>query len=634
MSAHSGLYLNLRGAFCPRTGDGAPVRGLSRRGLAILAALACAPGHRMPRPALAALIWGERGEDQARASLRQELSALRRRLPPGALGSDRAEAWLVAADCETGDEQGDILGGLDIASPLFEDWLRDTRAGLLRGWTETWLAAAGTALEAQRPDDCAALAQAVLDLDPLNEDAMQLVLRAAARSGRSSAALRDFDRFQASLRRDLAVEPSTETVALALALRAPAAAAAPVLRTPPAQADRPRLAVMPFAELGGGQGDMFADGIVEEITGALSRVRDFHVIARQSAFALGSGPIDVASAAARLGAEYLVEGTVQRAGDRVRISVQLVAGGDGRSLWSARFDDRIDDLFALQDRIAAQVAGQLSPGLRHAEIARAANLPEAHRSAYSLTLAALPHFWAHRREDNRRAIAMLEHVVALSPDYAPALAYLAWALAQQTSYIWSDDSDRDRARAMDLAGRALELTSDHSPTLVAISAAYAMCSADQTTALSCAERALAIDPNSAWGWMRLGWCCIYQARFDTAAEHFAHAETLSPLDPFRFNMILGRAVGSSRSRNDPEFAIRLVREAMALAPGMTWANRMLAVELLRAGRQEEAEAALRRLVAETPGLTLARLRKSMPPAGHLRDPLSYEMLLRAGLPER
>ena len=158
------------------------------------------------------------------------------------------------------------------------------------------------------------------------------------------------------------------------------------------QTDRPSLAVLPFDEIGAASTDMFADGVVEEITGALSRVHEFDVIARQSAFALQGEALDVPQAAARLGAQYIVEGTVRRAGDRVLIAAQLVNGADGHTLWSERFDDRLDDLFDLQDRIASQVAGQISPSLRNAEIARATGRAPQNRSAYDLLLTAYPYF--------------------------------------------------------------------------------------------------------------------------------------------------------------------------------------------------------------------------------------------------
>lgn len=176
---------------------------------------------------------------------------------------------------------------------------------------------------------------------------------------------------------------------------------------------RSGLAVLSFDDPDGAQ-DPFAHGIVEEITCDLSRSRDFHVIARQSAAALGDPSMDVAEAAARLGADYPVQGSVRRAGDHVRIAVRLVRGNDAHTLWSERFDDRIDDLFDLQDRIAMQVAGQTSPNVRNAEIERARATSPQNRLAYDLVLLACPPFWTLRPDDNLEA----ERLVSMALDHA------------------------------------------------------------------------------------------------------------------------------------------------------------------------------------------------------------------------
>ena len=493
---------------------------------------------RAERGLLADLLWSDRSEAQARASLRQELSVLRKALPQGLLNADRQAVWLDPSQVCLVRGSGEFLKGFDLASEGFEDWLRERR-----GATP---AAPGI----------------------------------AGRTG-----------------------------------------------------ERPVLAVLPFEELDGAGEDFFADGVVEEITSALSRVRDFHVIARQSAFALRGQVLDIPAIAEKLGADYLVEGTIRRAGGQVRISVQLVRGKDGHTLWTERFDDRLDDLFDLQDRIAAQVAGQVSPSLRSAEIARAESLATEHRTAYSLTLSALPHFWAHRKGENARAIAILDEALAKSPDYGPALAYKAWALAQQPSYMWSDDPAADHAVSISLAESAAERVTDHVPSLVAIGAALTLSSPDIGLARSFVERALAIDPNNAWGWMRLGWIAIYEKSPEEAARHFDRAEMLSPLDPFRFNVILGRSV-TRRLLGDTDDSVRLIRAGMRANPGITWAYRMLAGDLTLAGREEEAQEAVREFRRHYPHVTLAYLRACWPPAIVSSQPEYYQAFRRAGLLEK
>ncbi len=141
-------------------------------------------------------------------------------------------------------------------------------------------------------------------------------------------------------------------------------------------------------------------------------------------------------AARLLGADYLLEGSVRRAGERVRISAQLLRGTDGHMLWSERFDDRLDDLFDLQDRIAAQVAGQVSPSLRAAEIVRASQRAPGNRTVYELMLTAYPLFWSLRQDENAQAGALLDNALGRDPEYLPAIALRAWVHAHQNTYMW------------------------------------------------------------------------------------------------------------------------------------------------------------------------------------------------------
>jgi TolB-like protein len=536
------LTLYLTGPFAARDGAGTDIAGLSRRGQALLAVLSRQPGMRAERGYLADLLWSDRSEQQSRASLRQELSVLKRNLPGGVLESDRQMVRLDPArvGVET-HRPGEFLQGFDLASEGFEDWLRRCRA-------ETF-----------------------------------------------------------------ATEP------------------------PPAQpagrGDRPSLAVLAFDEIGAPETDMFADGVVEEITAALSRVRDFHVIARQSAFALKDERLAVPEIARRLGTAYLVEGSVRRSGDRVRISVQLVDGSDGRNLWSERFDDRQGDLFALQDRIAEQVAGQIAPNLRLAEIARAASTPPAARSAYDLVLTALPHFWAHRKEDNVRAIALFDAALAHDPDYAHALAMKAWCHAQQACYAWSDDPAAERRLAISAADRAERLAGDNAPALTAICAALSLTTAGQERPMAIIARALALDPNNAWGWLRSGWVHCLHNQPKLALDHFARAEALSPLDPFLFNVQFGKANAHAELGDLPR-AVELVKSGLNMAPGVTWAYRMLAAYYGQMGDREKSRETLEIYFSHYPGLTIEKLRASMPPAIFATQTVYVAGLRAAGIPEK
>ena len=534
------LRLTLNGTFAAEGPDG-PLPKIGRRGQALLAFLALEPRQRATRSAAMTLLWGDRSEEQARASLRQELSALRRILPEGALHADRSEVWLEGTTlAERPTEQ--LLAGFDLPSEPFEDWLRQSRA---------------------------------------------------ATSVRSE-------------------EPQTTKIVRG----------------------RPVVAVLPFAELGVADADMFADGVVEEITGALSRVHDFHVIARQSTFALKDEALDAREVSERLGATYLVEGTVRRSGDRVRIAVALVNGSDGRALWSERFDDQLDDLFDLQDRVSAKVAGQISPSLRLAEVDRARSTPPKDRSAYELVLSAMPYFWAHRNEDNLAAIELFDAALKRDSDYGLALAMKAWGLAQRTAYLWSDTPTEVRAEATRLAGKAAELAGDHVLTLVGIGAAISMCSEDIKRASDVIERALEIDPNSAWGWMRKGYIHVYSDEAAEARTAFDRAIELSPLDPYLHNMVVGQGMAEFRRKNYEE-AARLIEQSLRMGPGAQWAYRPLISIYTVLGRDEDVRRVSEAFFEAHPGITLKHILDSLPPTFSLGGyfPVYFDGLRKAGVPE-
>ena len=531
------LILHLTGPFRAELGS-VPLSGLSRRAQGMLAYIALQPRMRAERSALADLLWSDRSEEQARASLRQELSQLRKVLGE-TVHADRQAVWLDEAAVTVRRDNGSFLQGFDLPSEAFEDWLRQERA-----------------------------------LDPQQH-----------------------------------------------------------LRLPrPKGADRATLAVLAFDELGAPDADMFADGVVEEITGALSRSRDFDVIARQSAYALRGEPLSVCEIAERLGADYLLQGTLRRAADRVRIATQLVRGTDGHVLWSERFDDRIDDLFDLQDRIAAQVAGQVSPSLRAAEINRAGQTAPGDRTAYELMLTAYPLFWSLRREGNAQAGQLLDSSLERDPEYLPALALRAWVHAHQNTYMWSTDPAAERARALDLATHAAEQATDHPPTLVAIAGAYSQASDDIQLARTFLDRILGIDPNNAWAWIRLGWLRQYIGDVSGALEAFDRAERLSPLDPFMHQITFGRAAAHYRWADDPTEGLAMIEEGLRRHPGVVWPWRMVAAGNVRLGRIDVAQAAAARLLDQLPHVTIGYLKACLPPVAVHFDDEYFRHLSIAGIP--
>lgn len=369
--------------------------------------------------------------------------------------------------------------------------------------------------------------------------------------------------------------------------------------------DQPSIVVMPFDNLSGHGDDYFVDGVVEEITAALSRVREFFVIARQSAFTYKGRFVDVRDLGGELGVNYVVQGTVRRAGDRLRISVQLVDTETRAQFWSERYEGAAEDIFELQDRIAAQVAGAIHPAIRSAEIELSKRKPPNNLRAYDLVMRAYPYLWGQSKATNERAIPLLQDAIAIDPAYGRAHAFLGWCYAQHLGYIWTEEPQQ----YLDLALKAIEAAAssiDDDPTaLTAVGGALSHCG-DQDRAGAYLERALALDPNNAWAWARYGWVASYKGEAG-ATERFERALMLSPADPLAFNMRMGMALSLAMAGSLPE-AVAIAREVINKHPDVTWPYRMTAAWAAMSGDLETARWAAGRLLTIEPGFTIDRYR--------------------------
>lgn len=376
--------------------------------------------------------------------------------------------------------------------------------------------------------------------------------------------------------------------------------------TPPS--NRPSVVVLPFDNLSGeADQSYFADAVVEEITATLSRVKDFFVIARNSAFAYkGRAGIDIRQIGRDLGVRYVVEGSVRRVGERVRITAQLVETETGSHIWSNRIDGAVADLFDLQDRMAAEVAGAIQPSIRRAEIERARKKRPDMLAAYDLVMRAFPHLWAHSPEDNAEAIALLNRALALDPDYALAASLAGWAHGQQVVYNWTMDFAGERRAANRMIETAVRTIGDDPTALTALASAIMMVGLDVPQAAALADRALALDPNHAWAWMRRGWGQVYLDNPEEALAAFERATRLSPMDPFAFNIHIG--VGLAHfAAGRPQQAVIWARRAMSERPGITWPWRDLATYYANAGDLAAARDAAERFVKTQPDVTVAKV---------------------------
>jgi adenylate cyclase len=377
------------------------------------------------------------------------------------------------------------------------------------------------------------------------------------------------------------------------------------------RAGPPSIAVLAFDNMSGDPAvSSLVDGLVEEITATLSHVRDFHVVARNSAYAYKGKAVDVREIARDLDVRYVVEGSLRKAGDRVRVTAQLIDAVTGAHLWADRYDGVLDNLFDFEDEIAERVAGAIRPSIRSAEIALARRKRPESLVAYDLVLKALPHLWAHRPDENAEAIALLDKAMALEPGYARATAVAAWARAQHVVYTWTDDIAEERKAGAVLIERAALSVDDDPTALLALATAVMLLQGDMDRSEHLIERALSLDPNFAWAWTRRGFLKVYRGRAEEAIAAFERSLKLSPLDPLSFHSYVGMAYGMFAAGRSRE-AVTWLERAMHDRPGMIWANRDLAAFLADAGEIDRAREAVKRVRAAFPFLTVERVHAAL-----------------------
>lgn len=395
--------------------------------------------------------------------------------------------------------------------------------------------------------------------------------------------------------------------------------------------DKPSLVILPFDNMSGDPGqEYFADGVVESLTATLSRIRSFFVIARNSAFVYKGAHKNVGRIGRELGVAYLVEGSVQRAAGRLRITVQLIETATGAHLWAERFDGAEADIFDLQDHITAQVAGAIHPSIQRAEIDRARRKQPEDLGAYDYTMRAMRHVWMLDKHECREALELLDKALRIDQHYPLALALAGWCWAQHSVYNWVPDIAAAQARALERAERAASLSSDD-PLILTVLGVVHTFARNFGAARVLLESAIQLDDNSAWARSRLGWLEVYSDKPASAIAHFDQAIRLSPLDPMNFNNYVGMASAHQVAENY-EIAADLFAKALAQRPTAHWIHRNLAPVLLAAGRREAAEASYRALAAEYPDLSIARLKTAMVFSPAAMERLSV-FLRQLGVPE-
>jgi TolB-like protein len=393
--------------------------------------------------------------------------------------------------------------------------------------------------------------------------------------------------------------------------KAPASTALPL-------PDKPSIAVLPFANLSGDpEQEYFADGMVEEIITALSRIRWLFVIARNSSFTYKGQTVDVKQVGRELGVRYVLEGSVRKAGTQVRINGQLIDAVTGAHLWADRFDGSLEDVFELQDRVALSVAGVIEPALQAAEMRRSAGRSTIDLTAYDLYLRALAVYFPITKERNVEALGLLEQAIAIDRDYAPALSWAALCHRQLLLGGWSEAPETDHRKAIDLARQALQVAGNDPGILASAALVLAHFGEDIGAMIGLVDRALALNPSFARGWFVSGLLKLWAGQPDLAIEHVETALRLSPRE--RMGTPLGVIGMAYFFKHRFDQAAEKLLLSIQDNPGVPYSYGFLAACYAHMGRLDEARAIVARLQVITPQVIPSDLR--------LHNPENRELLL-------
>jgi TolB-like protein/DNA-binding SARP family transcriptional activator/predicted Zn-dependent protease len=653
------LQITLLNGFHVAAASGKSIEIAAKKTRALLAYLALPAGRQHTRDELADLLWSDREDKQARASLRQALGDLRRDfdavgISPLILDHDKVavDAAMVEVDVATLERcaaseglddlrraatvyAGDLFHGFDVSDPSYAEWLRGERERL-RGLAIHVLR---LLLEREAGQAAISVGKRLLELDPLSEETHRTLMRRYAEAGEIGAALKQYEKCSDVLRRELTAAPSPETETLhrmirddpgiLASLRPNRSPAAPRQEVPvgATQPSKPSIAILPFTNLSGDpEQQYFSDGITNDLITDLSRFSGLFVIASNSTFTYRGEGVEVRQVSRDLGIRYVVQGSIQRGGGRVRINAQLIDTTTGAHLWGKRYDREAASLFAIQDELVAAIVTELAVKLDLVERDRAKRKMPENLSAYELWLRSRDHLRARNKEDNATARALLEKAVELDPNGARYFSDLAMAHLHESWWGWSESQDRSLQTAEDLAHKGVALDDADYWTHWAL-ADVLRAKSDFSGAQAAYERSYALNPNDADLLADFGRLHIYLGRADESIRRIEKAMRLNPLYPDWYLIALGLAYFFT---GNYQTIIDLVHKARQANPGLL---RLLAAAHIMLDQQDQADVARAEVMRLEPWFTIAILRKGLP----FKDPALGEpffaALRKAGLPE-
>jgi TolB-like protein/tetratricopeptide (TPR) repeat protein len=413
----------------------------------------------------------------------------------------------------------------------------------------------------------------------------------------------------------------------------PSAAPAPD-STHPIESEQPSIAVLPFTNMSGDpEQDFFADGMAEDIITALSRCSGLFVIARNSSFLYKGKPLDIREVGRELGVAYVLEGSVRRDGNRLRITGQLIDALSGRHLWADRYDGELSDIFDLQDRITESVVATIEPTVQFAEIVRQKSSKPSRLDAYDLLLRAYALEHAFTPESTAAALACLDQALAIDPAYAPALAMAAYCHALRHFQGWVAPHDAHEAEGSRLAWHAVELAPNDAQVLwMAAFAIWNMSQDRRAAAPELFARSLMINPNSVMALTLGGWIEIMRGNQAPGRTMIERAQRLSPRDPRGWFASGAMAIAAIVDENYLE-AIEWAEKTLTRNRRFAVALRVLIVALVKLDQKDRASTIARELLEGEPKLTISGFFERIPFPRNTMVTTYAEALRAAGVPE-
>jgi adenylate cyclase len=401
----------------------------------------------------------------------------------------------------------------------------------------------------------------------------------------------------------------------------------------PAATGKPSIAVLPFINLSGDpEQEYFADGMVDEIITSLARIEWLVVTARTSTFAFKGHNADIRDIARKLNVRYVLEGSVRKASNRVRIIGQLIDADTGAHIWADRVEGKMDDIFDLQDRITENVVGAIEPKLRIAEIERAKRKRPDSLDAYDYYLKALQSEHRPVRETFNEAIQLIERSLAVDPNYSPASALGAWLYFYRLAGGWSTTPEADRARALELARTAVDQSDGYPYVLCQGGFILAALGKDIEMGTAAVKRAVDMSPHSAVVLHQAGWALTFVGAQDQAVEYLKASTRLSPSSPINYRALTGVAAASVLAGHYDE-AVTFGEEARRQFAGWGPTHRFLAAAYANLGDLGKAAEALAQMLKLEPRITISHLKSFLPYQNAEQAERLWSGLRKAGMPE-